>query len=114
MERPSFVDIMAELNEMQLRKGNDYGTETDSLADIVSSKEFGIDPWLNAIVRINSKIARLKSYVIKGALSNESVDDSMVDIAVYAIHAIRLYRESTGTRKPLPTQYNPPFTRNLK
>lgn len=97
MKRLSFTQVVSELENIAESKGSDYGDGVDALADFVSSKEFGIDPWLNTILRINQKMNRLKSFTRKGDLKNESVDDSLKDIAVYAIHALRLYREQYGT-----------------
>lgn len=93
MSRPKFEEILEELNEMQIRKGKDYGTDEDTLADLVESKKFGIEPWINVILRCSQKMARLATFVKKRNLQNESVEDSLIDLAVYSIHALRLYRE---------------------
>lgn len=93
MPRLSFESILQELNDMQIRKGNDYGSDLDPLANICSSKEFGIPPWLGAVLRANDKMARIKTFATRGTLSNESVEDSLMDMAVCAIHALRLFRE---------------------
>lgn len=93
MARPSFQEVFDELNSMQQRKGADYGTNEDPLADLVISERFGIDPWINVMLRCSQKISRLATFVRKGKLHNESVEDSLIDLAVYAIHALRLYRE---------------------
>lgn len=90
---PPFEDILVELDEMQKRKGADYGTETDPLADIRSSEKFGIPAWVNAVLRIQQKMYRMMSFVRRGNLINESVEDSLIDLVVYGIHALRLYRE---------------------
>jgi hypothetical protein len=91
--RPSFESILEELNDMQLRKGKDYGSQTDPLANICAGEDFGIRPWINAILRAHDKVMRIKAYVRKGKLANERVEDSLLDLAVYTIHALRLYRE---------------------
>jgi len=91
--RPSFQDILDELNAMQERKGKDYGSGTDPLANLIDSTQWGIAPWINTMLRANDKMARIKSFVRRGKLENEKVEDSLVDLAVYTIHALRLYRE---------------------
>jgi hypothetical protein len=90
---PPFEDILVELDEMRKRKGADYGTENDPLADIRSSEQFGIPAWVNAVLRIQQKMFRMMSFVRRGNLINESVEDSLLDLVVYGIHALRLYRE---------------------
>lgn len=92
--RPSFKDITDEMQELQESKGKDYGGEGDPLGNICDSIHFGIEPWVGAILRANDKMARLKTFIRVGRLENESVEDSIKDLAVYAIHALRLYRES--------------------
>lgn len=91
--RPTFEDILGELQSMQERKGKDYGTETDSLANLLASEAFGIPAWVGAILRGNDKMRRIQSFVVKGRLENESIEDALLDLAVYAIHSLRLYRE---------------------
>lgn len=93
MKRPSFESVMDELNALRIKKGADYGTDEDPLANIKSSEMFGIPPWVNAILRANDKVYRIQTFVKRNKLKNESVEDALIDLAVYAIHAIRLYRE---------------------
>jgi hypothetical protein len=91
---PSFESVLEELNDLQKKKGADYGTKQDPLANIRASEKFGIPAWLGSIIRLNDKVNRVASFATKGTLENESLEDSLVDMAVYAIHALRLYRES--------------------
>tara|TARA_Y100000310_G_scaffold338983_1_gene430203 strand:+ start:1142 stop:1297 length:156 start_codon:yes stop_codon:yes gene_type:complete len=44
---------------------------------------------------MNDKMSRLKTFAKKGSLSNESVEDSLRDLAVYAIIALCLYQEES-------------------
>jgi hypothetical protein len=84
---------------LQLKKGKDYGSATDPLANIRSSQDFGIAPWVGAVIRLNDKVNRIKTFVRNNKLANESLEDSLIDIAVYAVHAVRLYREANGDKK---------------
>jgi len=96
--RPSFQEILDELNAMQERKGKDYGSGDDPLANLIGSKQWGIAPWINTMLRANDKMARIKSFIRRGKLEKEKVEDSLVDLAVYTIHALRLYREEEAGR----------------
>ncbi|MBM3347784.1 MAG: hypothetical protein FJY55_15010 [Betaproteobacteria bacterium] len=78
------------------RKQADYGKAGDAFANVRASQEFGIAPWLGAVVRLNDKVSRLKSFALKGELKNESILDSFRDIAVYALIAEILYEEECG------------------
>jgi hypothetical protein len=93
----TFAEVCEQLDALQRKKGADYGSGVDPLANLRASAMFGIPPWMGAIVRLNDKINRISSFARKGSLENESVEDSLRDIAVYSIHALRLYQEENGT-----------------
>lgn len=102
---PSFLAILDEIREMYLRKSHDYGSKKDTFTNVRASIEFGIAPWIGALVRLNDKIVRIKSFIEKGVLKNESVEDSLLDIAVYAIISLCLRREELSN---LPAPINMP------
>lgn len=83
---------------MHDRKSTDYGAEHDPLANIRASEEWGIPAWVGAMVRANDKVHRLKRFAERGSLANESVEDSLLDIAVYSLIALVLYREQSASR----------------
>lgn len=85
-----FHDILHELGELHDLKSRDYGTQEDPFANIVASQEWGITPTLGALLRLNDKVNRLKTWQRTGSLANESAHDSLRDIAVYAIIALVL------------------------
>lgn len=93
MERPKFEDIVNKMIEMQKKKGSDYGSNNDPLGNLLESIDFGIPPWVATMVRANDKMSRIKTFVRKGSLNNESVKDSLIDLAVYTVHALRLFME---------------------
>ena len=88
-----FHQILNELGNLHDKKQADYGSAANPFANLKASEEFGIPAWLGAVIRLNDKIARLKSFAIKGEIKNESVEDSLRDIAVYAVIALVLYEE---------------------
>ena len=88
-----FDEVLAEMSALHSKKGADYGGTNDPYANVRASAEFGIAPWVGALVRLNDKITRLKSFLRRGKLENESVEDSIQDIAVYAIIMRILYDE---------------------
>jgi len=92
--KPSTFDsILDDMRDMHDRKSADYGSGEDPLANIRASEEFGVPPWVGAILRGNYKMTRIKSFIAKGKLVNESIEDSLIDLAVYAIISLQLYRE---------------------
>ena len=88
-----FHQILTELGELHDRKQQDYGSGTDPFANVRASRDWGIPPHVGALVRLNDKVKRLQAFARKGSLANESAEDSMRDIAVYAVIALVLYEQ---------------------
>ncbi len=93
----TFEKICATLITLHNKKGVDYGKGNDQYANVRASLDFGVLPWVGALIRQNDKIKRLQSFVTKGRLENESVEDSLMDNAVYAIIALVLYYEQEAS-----------------
>ena len=91
-----FHEILGGLGTLHDQKQADYGKGDDPFANVRGSQDFGVDPWIGALVRLNDKIKRLQSFITNGSLKNESVEDSLRDIAVYSIIALVLYEEMYG------------------
>lgn len=85
-----FHEILRELGELHDRKQRDYGSDNDPFANVSASKDWGIEPHVGALLRMNDKVQRLKQWIKTGTLANEGAHDSMRDIAVYAIIALVL------------------------
>ena len=93
---PRFHVELKRLGELHDKKQDDYGTDADPFANVRASEAFGVPGWLGAIIRLNDKVTRIKSFAKKGVLSNEALEDSFDDIAVYALIAKVLYKEAQG------------------
>ena len=88
-----FHEILAELGALHDKKAKDYGHGDDPYTNVRASAAWDIPPWIGVMIRLNDKIIRLQSLVQKGALANESAEDSLRDIAVYAVIALLLFEE---------------------
>lgn len=78
----AFDRILGEMAELHARKNADYG---NAFAD--SFSEFGI---VSAVIRLNDKINRLKSLTKQDAqVKDESIRDTLIDLACYAVMAIK-------------------------
>lgn len=93
-----FVAILDELKELHLRKSKDYGCTEDPLLNIRATSDWGIPNWVGALVRLNDKVVRLQSLSKNKQLYNESAEDSMRDIASYAVIALVLYEEEHAAK----------------
>ena len=79
----TFEDITKDLVELHRNKNNDYGDAAHQ-----SYKEFGITSY---VIRLNDKLNRLKVLTKPGAkmkVLDESIIDTLKDLAAYAIMAI--------------------------
>lgn len=94
-----FHAILSEMGETFDRKNKDYGQDNDPFANVRRSEQWGIAPWIGAMVRATDKVTRLQTYAQKGTLANEGVEDSLLDLAVYSIIALLLFREQQEGRE---------------
>lgn len=90
----SVDDLLDLMKETHDRKQADYGTDQEPFTNVLASQELGIHPVLAICIRMNDKVTRIKSFLKKGILQNESLDDSLIDIAVYAIIAVVIIQET--------------------
>lgn len=90
---PRFHELLQEIGALHDRKQADYGSDGDPFANVRATEEWGMPAWVGSLMRLNDKVHRLKQFAQKGALANESAEDSMLDIAVYSLIALVLYRE---------------------
>lgn len=89
----SFRKTVDDLVRLHTRKNKDYGRDEDPYANFRKCENAGIPAWIGATIRMGDKISRIETFIKKGGLVNESVEDSLQDLAVYSIIALQLYRE---------------------
>lgn len=92
-ELTQFERVIEELKALHNRKRQDYGTDQDPFANIRASAAWGVPAWMGALIRATDKLYRLQAYARRGALANETVEDSLRDLAVYAIIGLMLWEE---------------------
>ena len=102
-----FLEIVDEIVAMHNKKQADYGRTGDPFANVRASTDFGVDAWKGCMIRANDKMRRIQSFAVKGSLENESLEDSLLDLAVYSIIALVLRREQVqqgeAVSDPAPT-----------
>lgn len=75
-----FECVLKDMAALHERKNHDYG---DSFAK--SFADFGV---IAAVVRMSDKMERLKTLCKKDAIVDESINDTLVDLACYAVMTI--------------------------
>ena len=94
---PEFLRILKEMADLHKKKSADYGVADDIFLNIRQSSEWGVEPWVGAMVRAGDKVVRLKAAASGSELKNEGVEDSLMDLAAYAMIALALYREGKNS-----------------
>ena len=92
---PRFHALLQQLGELHDRKQRDYGSSVDPFANVRASADWGIPGWIGCMTRLTDKVKRLQKLAKTGTLANEAAEDSFMDIAVYALIGLILYREQT-------------------
>lgn len=86
-----FLEILGELGSLHERKQRDYGRADDPFANVRAGSAFGVPAWIGCMIRAHDKIVRIqaaaRNTLEHGApeLANEALEDSLRDLAVYAV-----------------------------
>ena len=88
--------MLAELNQLYEKKSHDYGSDSDPLENLAAAHGFGVEPWVGAVIRANDKMHRIQTFVKRGVLANEPIEDALIDMAAYSILALILMRENAA------------------
>lgn len=93
---PRFHKLLQRIGELHDMKQIDYGREKDPFSNVRASEDFGIPGWIGCMVRANDKMRRIQKFAKSETLVNESVEDSLLDLAVYTLIAYVLYQETVN------------------
>ena len=87
-----FKEIQDEQFNLHKLKNHDYSAK-NYVSNLNSCKAFGINPLVGIVVRLTDKLSRLASFCEQGVLKvkDEKLEDTLNDIAVYAILARIIY-----------------------
>ncbi len=88
-----FHAILTELGLLHDKKQMDYGRASDPFANVRATEAFGIPAWVGAAMRANDKMIRIQKFAQDKVLANESLEDSLRDLAVYAVISLVLFEE---------------------
>lgn len=92
-----FESVIAEMLELYHRKRKDYAGNGDAFSNFRrSADQVQAAPILSTEVLIATKQARLRElmWTLDREPVNESIDDTLIDRAVYSVIAIVLWREA--------------------
>jgi hypothetical protein len=99
MSKERFHEIVNEMVELHDRKNRDYAG-TDYLSNFLMSERMGIPAWKGCLIRLSDKLSRVMNIAKTAeiAVSDETVVDTLTDLAVYAIITRILYENSRADK----------------
>ena len=92
MSKERFHEIVKEMVELHDRKNQDYAGG-EYLSNFLMCERMGIPAWKGSLIRLSDKMSRLMNIARTDeiAVSDETVTDTLTDLAVYAIITRILY-----------------------
>jgi hypothetical protein len=98
---PEFKALLDEMLAIHDRKNHDYATDEDPYANFRVCEMMGVSPFKGIIIRLCDKFSRITGFAQKETLKvkDESIEDTLLDMANYCLLAILLRREETSKRK---------------
>lgn len=94
---PEFHKLIVQMKDIHDRKNADYGNGKQ-LGNFMECVEFGVDAFRGVLVRLSDKYSRIKSLAnrdnMEGEVKDESIEDTLLDLANYALLAIVIRRET--------------------
>jgi hypothetical protein len=93
---PEFYKLLDQMADLHSRKNHDYAGTSDPLKNLRACERLEIDPFMGVLVRLQDKWSRIEEFAKQGVMlvKDESVEDTLMDNAVYSLLAIILRREA--------------------
>jgi len=95
-----FYELILEICLLHEKKNADYASEQDPLLNFKRSLEWNLPPWEGCLVRLSDKYSRLVQLIKKQKIGeerrvkDETITDTLKDLAVYSLILIILLEES--------------------
>lgn len=111
---PRFHALLQEIADLHDRKSHDYAQNADPLSNFRKAEAFGIPAWKGVLVRMSDKFSRIEELSNGKEAKNESLRDSLIDLAVYALIDVILLEELPEPRQPRGTYDDHQLNAELK
>ena len=92
---PLFYELLNKIGDLHARKNSNYAEDNDPLSNLKACERLNITPFMGVMIRLQDKWSRLEQ-LAKGKpdLVGESIEDTLMDNAVYSLLAIILLKEA--------------------
>jgi hypothetical protein len=91
---PRFYALLEEIAALHSRKNHDYAKNDEPLSNFHRSTALGVEPWRGVLVRMSDKWSRIEQLSGGKVAQNESLRDSLIDLAVYALIDVLLLEDA--------------------
>ena len=98
---PAYLQLLEDMKQLHIRKNAGYsGDSQDRWANFRLSETFGISSFLGVMVRMSDKWIRITNLIKNPSFDQvgESIDDTLFDLAAYALIAICIRRENKNDK----------------
>ena len=91
-----FISLLDKMKKISLAKSHDYAGSEDPMSNFRQCEAMGLPAWKGIVVRLTDKLSRIQNFCKKEALEvkDESIEDTLIDMANYALLCIIMYRET--------------------
>ena len=95
-----FLSLLEKMRDISLAKGHDYSGSEDPMSNFRMCEAMGIPAWKGIVVRLCDKLSRIQNFCKKESLQvkDESIEDTLIDMANYSLLCIIMYREAASMR----------------
>ena len=93
---PKYLQLLEEMKDLHIKKNAGYsGDNLDRWANFRMAENFGVSSFLGCMVRMSDKFIRIQNLVKnpKNEMVGESIKDTLLDLASYALIAYCLLTE---------------------
>lgn len=91
-----FKELLEQMEGIRASKNADYATEEDSMSNFRACEQMGIPAYKGVLIRLTdkfSRIIRLSSRDGVHEVKDESITDTLLDMAIYCLLCIILFEE---------------------
>ena len=98
-----FYGLIQRMIDIHDAKRKDYAPGEDRFKNFRQSESMGVPAWVGALIRTGDKWSRIVNLTHRlittgggPAVKDESIEDTLMDLAIYALIVIELYRQWKG------------------
>ena len=96
----AYLQLLDEMSKMHLAKNAGYGSQHDAWSNFRSSEGWGVPAYIGCLIRMSDKYQRMQNLIADPSNDQvgESIIDTAMDLAAYALIFVCLWREELTRR----------------